>query len=211
MRQSVRRTLGVGGATVAALGTVLALAIPASAHTHVDSASCTDGKVVLKVSLTRYVGSTNHVTVAQAGVSKALVDTDFGSTFTLPNTKYPLPTFDPTVANDFTVKVVASDSSQYSFTESLHSDACKQAPPTSTTTTTVKAPPTKVTTTTTTTTTAAPVAAVTTTTTPAAAASAPLPNTGVSTAVPLGIAGLLLAAGAAILVTLRLRRRAGNH
>jgi LPXTG-motif cell wall-anchored protein len=49
--------------------------------------------------------------------------------------------------------------------------------------------------------------ATTTTTTPAAVASAQLPNTGVSAAVPLGIAGVLLVAGGGILVWMRMSAR----
>ncbi|HEX5405010.1 MAG TPA: hypothetical protein VFX16_22225 [Pseudonocardiaceae bacterium] len=193
---------------------MLALALPASAHVHTDSAGCKGNDAVFTVSLTRYnADKKNTVTITDQGTT--VVDhVSFGSSYsdTITDT-------DATVAHVFTINVVAGDdvdgSQGFTFYDKQTSPVCDTPPPPPTTTTppptttTTTAPPTTTTpettppaTTAPPTTTSAVVAAATTT-----PGSGSLPFTGVNTALPLGIAGLLVVAGGGILFWLRMKAR----
>jgi hypothetical protein len=226
MRQAVRRTVGIGGATAVAIGAALALALPASAHTPTITAACDTetGQAVVTISLGAYSDNKplkNWVQLDYDGGS-LLAQTPFSKTF--PETSYRV---DGTKAHSFTMTVFAYDDpngkshgngsrQQWDGTFPASSTACVQPKPTETSTTTTTtttdtstttpAPPTTTTGTTAPpsveTTTAAVIAA--TTTTPG---SGSLPFTGVNTALPLGIAGLLVVAGGGILFWLRFNAR----
>jgi uncharacterized surface anchored protein len=209
--------VGVGGATVVAIGAALVLALPASAHNHTDDAGCVGNDAVLNVHLFQYNGNAkNYVTITDTpdgGSATVVVDhKKFGSEYlkTVTDT-------DATVAHTFTITVKAGDNDAYSFTDTKPTPVCKTPPPTTTTTTTTTTtvPPTTTTTTTapsTTTGTTTPPAPETTTAAVVAATtttpgSGSLPFTGVNTALPLGIAGLLVVAGGGILFWLRFNAR----
>ena len=191
-----RRVLATGAIAGTAL---LALTLPASAHTYRVSADCADGKSYLKVDLTAYNGGvTNTVKVTVDGQSQA--DEDFKSSW---QKDWDL---DATKTHTYTVAVVAGDdqdgSRGFSFTKSGDIKACVEAPPTTTTTT--EAP----TTTTETTTSEAPAPTTSPAATPPSAQGGNLPNTGASVALPLGIGALLLVGGGALLLVVRKRRSA---
>jgi hypothetical protein len=206
----MRRAIGIGGATFVAVGAVLVLTLPASAHIHTDSASCVDGKSVLDISLTEYNGSIkNSVTITETdgnGKVTVLHDAKFGATFVQTFTE------DGTITQSYHVVVTASDGAQFGFDHTDKTPACTEGGGSSSTTpppTTTTAPPTHATTTSKppTTTTAAPttttavVAGVTTT------GAGTLPFTGVNATFPLLIAGVLVIAGGGILLWLRLAAR----
>ena len=209
MRQAMRRAIGIGGATFVAVGAVLALTLPASAHNHDDSASCVDGKSVLVVKLTNYQGHPNSVNITETdGNGKAttlasVADFTPARSFTF--------TEDGTITQSYHIVVAAKDQG-FSFD---HTDT---TPKCVTTTTTTTVPPTTTTTTPThtttkppTTTTAPPTTGATTTTAVVAAATTTgagtLPFTGVNATFPLLIAGVLVIAGGGILLWLRLAAR----
>ena len=188
-----RRVLATGAIAGTAL---LALTIPASAHTNGVSSDCTPDGSYLKVDLTNYNGGvTNTVQVTVDGQSQA--DEQFKSNW---NKNWDLTN---TAEHSYTVTVKAGDdqdgSHGFSFTKSGKIAACVTPPPTTTTTTVAP-------TTTTTSPTVAP-----TTTSPAAAPPADqggLANTGASVGLPLGIGALLLVGGGALLLVVRKRRSA---
>ncbi|HEY3610345.1 MAG TPA: hypothetical protein VGL06_22790 [Pseudonocardiaceae bacterium] len=192
MRQAMRRAIGIGGATFVAVGAVLVLTLPASAHIHTDSASCVDGKSVLDISLTEYNGSIkNSVTITETDgngkVTDLHTDANFGVTYVHTFTE------DGTVTQSYHIVVVAPDDTtgKFSFDHTDKTPACV-------TTTTTTVPPT---TTASPTTTTAVVAAATTT------GAGTLPFTGVNATFPLLIAGVLVIAGGGILLWLRLAAR----
>jgi hypothetical protein len=219
MRQAARRAVGIGGATAVAIGAMLALALPASAHVHSDTAGCYNNSAVFKVDLENYNGGkTNTVTITDQGttiVNAETFKTSYVKTFT---------DADATVAHTFTISVVAGDdktgSQGFTFKDTQTSPVCETPPPPPPTTTTTTPPPPSSTTTappTTTSSSTTPPPATTTappTTTTAVVAAATttpgsgsLPFTGVNTALPLGIAGLLVVAGGGILFWLRFKAR----
>jgi LPXTG-motif cell wall-anchored protein len=187
-----RRVLATGAIAGTAL---LALTIPASAHTNGVSSDCTDNGSYLKVDLTNYNGGvTNTVQVTVDGQSQA--DEQFKSAW---NKNWDLAN---TAEHSYTVTVKAGDdqdgSQGFSFTKSGKIAACVTPPPTTTTTTVAP---------TTTTTSETPVP----TTSPAATPPADqggLANTGASVGLPLGIGALLLVGGGALLLVVRKRRSA---
>jgi hypothetical protein len=234
MRQAARRAVGIGGAGAVAIGAMLALALPASAHTHNHSAGCNTNtdKIEYNLDLEQYQTTfngkpiKNTVNVTDNTTGDVIVNNDdFGTKLV---STLPVPG-DVTVEHKFTIVVVAGDDKDikngqgkkgFSFTAYDTASPCPPPssssatpppsdssvppsqppssqpssvpPPTSNTTT---APPT-------TTTTTAVVAAATTT-----PGSGSLPFTGVNTALPLGIAGLLVVAGGGILFWLRFKAR----
>jgi hypothetical protein len=224
MQKVMRRTLGVGGATAVALAASLALAGVASAHTPKFTPGCLDnGQATLTVNLQAYTqpqknSDPNTITVSYAPnggkAQTVLATTDFGSSYT------PKPlTVDGTTAGTFTIVVTAWDDPKgknsvanvgepaaWDGTFTRKTTVCQQ-PPTKTTT----APPT-----TTTTSTTPPTSSSAPTTTTAAVAPVSdktatppggLAYTGVSTELPLIIAGVLIVLGAGALITMRVLKR----
>jgi LPXTG-motif cell wall-anchored protein len=201
-----RRALGVGAVASVAL---VALAVPASAHTPKWSAGCDAEKKVASVSvnLKQYAvpkhadpNKVNKVVLTD-GTKELINNQNFGvelvKTIEL----------DPTVTHNLHLVVEAWDTEpaknkNYDVDETKVVEACvtKEQPPTT--------PPTTTTTTTTvpTTTTTAPT--TTTTTTAAVGVNANLAETGASIALPIGIGALLLIGGAGLLLVLRRRDRA---
>lgn len=218
MRLSVRRAVGVAGATAVAIGAALVLALPASAHNHDDSAVCDGPNAVFTVNLVNYNGSKNVknsvliTDTPDGGQAATLVDNpSFGSGY-----KHTFTDQNATIGHTFYIKVVAADGSAYSFTDSPKTPPCVKTspPPTSTTTkvpptaTTTPATTTPVRTTTGSTTTTSAVAVAATSTTPVGTGT--LPYTGVNVALPLGIAGVLVIAGGGLLLWLRFNARRRN-
>jgi hypothetical protein len=186
-----RRVLATGAIAGTAL---LALTVPASAHTYRVSADCADGTSYLKVDLTAYNGGVTNTV-------KVTVDESFKTSW-----QKNWNDLDATKSHTYTVAVQAGDdqdgSHGFSFTKSGTIKACVEAPPTTTTTT--EAPTTQPTTTTTS-------EAPAPTTSPAATPPADqggLANTGASIGLPLGIGALLLVGGGALLLVVRKRRSA---
>ncbi len=149
----------LGAITVAATSglALLALAIPASAHTPSSKAECVAGKAVLSVKLGAYAKRDNTIVVKDGEAE--LVNTSFGENYEKSWTRA------GDVAHTFTIAVKASDGNQYNYSKTLKVEACVKptAPSSSTTTTTTttttvettppsstsaSAPPTEVTTTT---------------------------------------------------------------
>jgi LPXTG-motif cell wall-anchored protein len=198
--------VGLGVVLAGTVAGLIGFAGVASAHTHKNDAYCKGDTTTLHVNLTAYAdkgrkGQQNHVTVTDGATS--LVDAPFDKQF--------VKAFDTSGAEDhvFTVKVTAWDDAKYSFTEEFKVAKCVTPPPpdtetTTTTTTTESVPPPPVATTT------SPVAApvISTTTTPAPQAAPALAETGASIAIPLGIGGVLLAGGVALLFVVRRRSKA---
>jgi hypothetical protein len=215
MQKLMRRTLGVGGATMMAVAASLALAGVASAHNHDVTATCVTkssspdyGKSQLNISLTDYTDKPNSVVVTA---------TESGKTTTLYSSKDFTPQYvhtsyqDGTAAESYEVKVVAH-SKQFSFDTVVTTKPCPQ--PTTTTTTTVPPTTTKDTPPPTTTKDTPPTAPASTT----SAAVAPVSDktatppgglayTGVSTELPLIIGGVLIVLGAGALFTMRIMKR----
>lgn len=233
MRQAARRAVGIGGAGVVAIGAMLALALPASAHTHNHSAGCNTDTNTIEYNLdleqyqTTFNGKPikNTVNVTDNTTGDVIVNNDdFGSKLV---STFPVPG-DSTVEHKFTIVVVAGDDKDikngqgkkgFSFTGYDTANPCpppsssSSPPPSSSSVPPTQPPssqpssvppPSSTTTTPPTSTTTAVVAAATTTTTPG---SGSLPFTGVNTALPLGIAGLLVVAGGGILFWLRFKAR----
>lgn len=227
MREIMRRTLGVGGATAVALGAAVVLAGPAGAHTPTATATCSDGSgatpagVVITVDLTNYrtpqaKGDQNTVSITdtpEGGTATTVLDTtafDNAYSAAFNADSKPHGTGPADAANTVVVTVKAWDdpdgANGWTKTITLPVAACVQAPPppSSTTTSTTTPPPS-----TTTSTTASPpgttsaVAAPVPTTTPPAVRTAALANTGVNAGFPLALGGGLLAIGAVILFGMR--------
>jgi LPXTG-motif cell wall-anchored protein len=175
----------------------------ASAHTKDIDAYCKGDTTTFSVNLQNYSRKKeNQITISDNG--KEIVNEGFKGEFVRQFTA------SATEKHTFKIDVEASDGNQYSVHDKKTVEACLIAPPTqptssstTTTTTTVTVPPS--TETTTTTTEAAPVVATSTTTPPPAAQGGPLANTGASIALPLGIAGVLLAGGVVMLFVVRRR------
>ncbi|WP_133902897.1 LPXTG cell wall anchor domain-containing protein [Actinophytocola oryzae] len=191
----------------------------ASAHTRDVKAACEGDTTTLQLNLQSYATSKkkeNHVKVTDG--TETLVDEGFQSKF-VKNYKT-----SGSVEHTFTVVVTAwDDNAKYGFTQTLHVKACVAAPPSSTSETTTTTTTTSSSTTETTSSTEAPptettsstenvvappsVTPTTTTTTPEVKEEA-LASTGASIGLPLGIAGVLLAGGAAALFVVRRRSKA---
>jgi len=210
----MRRAIGIGGATFVAVGAVLVLTLPASAHIHTDSASCVDGKSVLDISLTLYNPDLkNSVTITETDgnnkVTDLHTDANFGATYAHTFTE------DGTITQSYHIVVKASDGDQFSFDHTDTTPACTEGGTTTTTppTTTTTVPPTTTTTAKPPTTTTTPPNTGGTTTTTAVVAGATttgagtLPFTGVNATFPLLIAGVLVIAGGGILLWLRFAAR----
>jgi hypothetical protein len=220
MQKVMRRTLGVGGATAVALAASLALAGVASAHTPKFTTGCLDdGHATLTVNLQAYsqpqkTSEHNTVTVTYTPnggkVQSVLATTNFDTSYT------PKPlAVDGTTAGTFTIVVTAWDDpngqhkGDWDGTFTRTTTVCQQPPTKPTTTTT--APPT-------TTKTTPPTSGETTPPTTTTAAVAPVSDktatppgglayTGVSTELPLIIAGVLIVLGAGALITMRVLKR----
>ncbi|HEX5120296.1 MAG TPA: hypothetical protein VFW65_34365 [Pseudonocardiaceae bacterium] len=216
MRLAMRRTVGVGGAAAVALGAMFALALPASAHTHSQSAQCYGDNIQYQVDLENYAtGKDKHgdeiknsvnITDETTGTVVAN-EADFGSTFVK---NFPDAADDATVQHTFKITVVAGDdpdgSQGFSYTHEDSAGPCVTTPPPSSTTT--PPPPPSSTTTAPPTTTTAVVAAATTTNVPPGAGE--LASTGVNAGFPLAIAGALVIIGGGILFWLRYNARKGK-
>jgi LPXTG-motif cell wall-anchored protein len=188
------RALGVSAVAATAL---VALAVPASAHTPDAKAVCNaeTGKTTLTVNLTRYNSEHPNTVTITEGTTVIAEDADFGTTY-----QKSFADFSGAVDHTFVVDVKAWDDSTgdkgYSAKLTRTAKACVKdtPPPPSSTTTTKEAP-------------AAP--PPTTTTTPA-----PVPqggrlaDTGASIAIPAVVGVLLLAGGGALLFIVRRRRNA---
>lgn len=228
MRLAVRRTVGIGGAAAVALGAMLALAIPASAHTPVITPACDkdSGHMVLTIDLTKYVkpgknsDKQNTVwatdTLADGTVinlipesTPATFDTEFHAVFDANST----PAAGPNdVANAFEVKVTAQDAPDNpafspDFKKTVYPCVEKTTqptppPPTQPSQPSQSTPPPPTSTTT------AVVAAATTTNVPPG--SGELASTGVNAGFPLAIAGALVIIGGGILFWLRYNARKGK-
>lgn len=206
LNSTPRRRYGVGLGVVltGAVAGLIGFAGIASAHVPTVSAECAGKYTTLTVTLAKYDGSkTNTVKVTDG--DKVLDETQFKDSYSLKKGDLA-----GDVKHTFTVVVKAGDDPTgkrgFSFTETKVVEACVTAPPTkdTTTTTTTEVPPPPSQTTT------SPVAApvVATTTTPAAQAAPPLAETGASIAIPLGIGGVLLAGGVALMFVVRRRSKA---
>jgi hypothetical protein len=229
MQKAMRRTFGVGGATAVAFAASLALAGVASAHNHNVTESCDSGVPTLHITLTAYnAGYTNTIT-AQAQDGDYLSTTVNGkhgqsSTVKLQDYAFQNGAFSATIpapegasaatkVYTFSVSVQAGDNSAYSFSQKVTTEPAKACAP-ATPTTTTTAPPT-------TTTSATPPTSTGDTappTTTTAAAVAPVSDktqtppgglayTGVSTELPLIIAGVLIVLGAGALIMMRVMKR----
>ena len=215
MRLAMRRTLG---AAAVAVGAVLALALPASAHTHSQDAQCYGDNIQYTVDLENYATGkdkhgdqiTNSVNITDETTGTVLVDNpDFGRTFTK---TFPDAADNATEAHTFKISVVAGDdkdgSKGFTYTHEDTAGPCvKTTTPPPTTTTTAPPPPSSTTTPPATTTTVQVAAATTTSVTPGTGA---LPNTGVNAGFPLAIAGALVIVGGGILFWLRYNARKGK-
>jgi LPXTG-motif cell wall-anchored protein len=212
LNSTSRRRFGVGLGVVltGAVAGLIGFAGVASAHVPVISAECAGKTTTLTVTLSKYDGSkTNTVKITDGDT--VLEDTQFKDSY---SSKKSANADKFAVASDvkhtFTVVVKAGDDPSgkkgFSFTEQKVVEACVTPPSTETTTTTTEVPPPP-TSATTTSPVAAPVVA-TSTTTPAAQAAPPLAATGASIAIPLGIGGVLLVGGAALLFVVRRRSKA---
>jgi LPXTG-motif cell wall-anchored protein len=190
-----------------AVAGLIGFAGTASAHKPAVSAECKDGSATLTVTLVAY-NSDKKNTVKVTDNGTVLDETQFKDHYT------PAPFKKPgDVKHTFTVVVLAGDDLDgkqgFSFTDTKVVEACV-TPPTSTKPTTP--PPSSSTTpppssTTSSSSVAAPVIA-TSTTTPAPQAAPALAETGASIAIPLGIGGVLLVGGAALLFVVRRRSKA---
>lgn len=208
-----RRRYGVGLGVIltGAVAGLIGFAGVASAHVPTVSAECAGKYTTLTVTLAKYDGSktnTVKVTDGDAVIDEVQFKDHYFSKESANAQKFQVA---GDVKHTFTVVVKAGDDPTgkrgFSFTETKVVEACVTAPPTkettTTTTTEVPPPPSQ----TTTSPVAAPVVA-TTTTTPAAQAAPALAETGASVAIPLGIGGVLLVGGAALLFVVRRRSKA---
>ncbi len=189
---------GLATSAVAAVA-LIALAVPASAHTPQVKSDCAkNGEATLQIKLKNYPAEENSVTVLE-GDKTVFETTEFTGDWekTLK--------FDGTVAHTWVVSVKAGDDpdGKRGWTKDLtaKSDVCEQPPAEQPPAEQPPAeqPPAE-----------QPPAPVTTTTTPAPAvgANANLAETGASIALPLGIGGLLLLGGGALLLVMRKRGKA---
>jgi LPXTG-motif cell wall-anchored protein len=204
-----RRALAVSAAAAVAL---VALAIPASAHTGQPTASCDKdtGKTTLKVDLTAYnankPGDDSHKpnTIKVTDGAKVLLDTThFGTAFPGADKDKGTWVLPGDVDHNFTVEVNAWDhvagKDNWSFTWEKKVEACvkkQEQPPSSQPSQPSSAP-------------SQPSSSAPTTTTTAAAvvASTALADTGASIGLPLAIGALLLIGGIGMLILVRRRRK----
>ena len=201
LNSTPRRRFGValGVVLTGVTAGLIGFAGVASAHTPQVNAECKGDTTTLTVDLTQYVrgdnGETNHVKVLDGAT--VLDDKDFQQQYQ--------DSFDVSGAVDhtFTVSVKAWDdpdgSHKWTKDYELSVKACVTPPPPPPTTSTTEVPPT------TTSTEAAPVVATTTSPAAPAAQGGPLAETGASTALPLGIAGVLILGGVGALFVVRRR------
>ncbi|HWO59055.1 MAG TPA: LPXTG cell wall anchor domain-containing protein [Umezawaea sp.] len=213
----------LGAITVAATSglALVALALPASAHTPSSKAECVKDKAVVSVKLTQYARNGNTIVVKDG--STELVNTSFGESYEKSWTTA------GDVAHTFTITVKASDGDKYNYSKTHRVEACVKPTSSSSTTTTTtttttssssestppsstseSTPPTEVTTTTVSS--SSETVPVTTTTTPVAGgggeAQPPLASTGASPGWAL-LAGLgLVGAGAGAVFVVRRKRAA---
>jgi len=127
----------LGAITVAATSglTLLALAIPASAHTPTAKAECVADKSVVSVKLASYARNGNTIVVKDGEAE--LVNTSFGESYEKNWSRA------GDVAHTYTITVKASDGNQYNYSKTLKTEACVKptAPSSSTTTTTTESKP----------------------------------------------------------------------
>ncbi|TWP50982.1 LPXTG cell wall anchor domain-containing protein [Lentzea tibetensis] len=187
------RVLGAIAVAATAGLTVLALAIPASAHTPDVKASCVKDEAVLTVNFKAYAPKEQNTILVKDGetvLEEAKFGEKFSKTFKKPGD----------VEHTFTIVVKAYDSSKYDYKNTVKTEKCVKTPPQ-----TVSTPPSQ-------TSSSVPVpssettAPSTTVPAPPAGAEPPLAATGASTTWTL-LAGLgLVGAGAAALILVRRKR-----
>jgi hypothetical protein len=215
MRQVMRRTLGVGGASAVALGAVFFMSGVADAHTPTVTPGCAkDGHATVTIDLKNYNGGGTNTVTATEGSTVVLAKASFKSTY------HDVVTLDGTVAHHVVFDIYAFDDPNGAnhWTTKLPADTsvCPQPTPPSSSSTappsssapssvsTVTSPPSS---------SSAAVVPPVTTTAPAAPQTAALANTGVNAGVPLAIAGGLVVIGGGLLVGMRLstrRRKSAN-
>jgi hypothetical protein len=194
---------GLAASAVAAVA-LIALAVPASAHTPEAKSDCAkNGEATLTIHLKNYNWKkTNTVEVLEGDVS-VFAATKFGSEFEK------VLKFDGAVAHSWIVRVKAGDdpNGTEGWTKDIpvRSDVCKQ-PPTSSSSSSSQ--PTQSSTQPPAPSSSSAAVAPTTTTTVAIGANANLAETGASIALPLGIGALLLVGGGVLLLVMRRRGRA---
>jgi hypothetical protein len=216
----MRRAIGLGGATFVAVGAVLVLTLPASAHNTLAEPGCaSDGHATIHIHTTQ-----NYDTDAQHPKSNTVTAKDEDGVFLAPDpfgqSYTNTVTLDGTKAHTVTVHVQAWNDPQgkngWTLDIQLTTTVCGDHKPPSSTTyppSSTTAPPTSTKTTTAPETTTAAATGGTTTTTTAVVAAATtdtantLPFTGVNATFPLLIAGVLVIAGGGILLWLRLAAR----
>jgi LPXTG-motif cell wall-anchored protein len=184
-----RRAVATGAVAAAGL---IALAIPASAHTPHVNTGCEGETTTLTVDLTQYAPNEktpNTVKVVE-GKNNVLADTTFGGSY---NKVFK---FEDGNGHDFVVTVHAWDDQKFSFEKKLSAPACKK-----TTTPTKPTSPTSSPTT-------VPPPVTTTTEAPAVGANANLASTGASIGLPIAIGALLLVGGGVLLLVMRKRGKA---
>ena len=216
LNSTPRRRFGValGAVLTGVAASLIGFTGTASAHTPHVKASCEGDTTTLSVKLTAYNEKKSN-TVKVTDGDEVLVDTSFKTNFE--------ETYETSGAVDhvFTVTVQAWDDPEgdkgFSFTKELEVEKCVTETTTTTTTTETTSettPPTETSTpseTPTSSSTEAPPVTTTvvpTTTTSPAVEEAALAETGASIALPLGIAGVLLAGGAVLLFVVRRRGKA---
>jgi hypothetical protein len=191
---------GIATSAVAAVA-LIALAVPASAHTPQVKSDCArNGEATLQIKLKNYPAKENSVTVLEG--DKTVFETtkftgDWEKTLK----------FDGSVAHTWVISVKAGDDpdGKHGWTKDLtaKSEVCEQPPssqpsePSEPSEPPSSNPPSS-----------EPAPVTTTTAAPAVGANANLAETGASIALPLGIGALLLLGGGALLLVMRKRGKA---
>ena len=208
-RSWARRAITTGA--IAGLG-LLALAIPASAHTPSANAGCDKdtNKPVVTVTATSYElnkdqpnnKTPNTVEIFVDGAEKAAVTLHFGANLPAEDTKQPFDKLDGKVDHSFKIVVTAWNDKDFEHAPfwsqifNKKSGVCDKTPPSSETSTSSSPP-------------SSPAPPTTTTTVaPAVGANASLASTGVSIAIPIAIGALLLVGGGTLLLMMRRRGKA---
>jgi hypothetical protein len=191
---------GLATSAVAAVA-LIALAVPASAHTPEAKSDCAkNGEATLIIHLKDYNGKKTNTVEVLEGEQSVFAATEFGTKFDK------VLKFDGSVAHNWIVRVKAGDDpyGKEGWTKDIavQSTVCEQ-PPTSSSSSQPSQPETPPSSSSSS---AAPVP--TTTTPPAVGANANLAETGASIALPLGIGALLLVGGGVLLLIMRRRGRA---
>src|SRR4051812_47858656 len=106
-----RRVLGAITVAATAGLALMALAIPASAHTPTSKAECVGDKTVVSVKLAAYAHNGNTIVVKDGDAE--LVNTSFGDSYEKSWTRA------GDVAHTFTIAVKASDGNQYNYSKTL--------------------------------------------------------------------------------------------